>query len=247
MSQDPNSQAKRIFWLYGPAGAGKSAIAQSLCELCHDNGTLAASFFFSRGKDRRGTAKHLFVTLAYQISMAIPEIQDRIRKVISDNPAILEQSFDIQIRRLLIEPYRSYLYSSTISQSHVPPPPGPFLVIIDGLDECQDDQAQCAILTHIAELVSTHGFPLIFVIASRPEPHIQYEFKHGPILSNVSLSFRLDSSYTDIRAFLYKGFQDIHAQYHSRTLSTLPETWPSPDAIDILVQRSSGLGIIKQP
>ncbi|KAF8982500.1 hypothetical protein BDQ17DRAFT_1505788 [Cyathus striatus] len=34
--------------LYGPAGAGKSAIAQTTAEECHREGKLAASFFYSR-------------------------------------------------------------------------------------------------------------------------------------------------------------------------------------------------------
>ena len=37
-----------IMWLYGPAGAGKSAIAQTIAELCHARHLLLASFFFSR-------------------------------------------------------------------------------------------------------------------------------------------------------------------------------------------------------
>src|SRR5271163_4456842 len=32
-----------FMWLYGPAGAGKSAIAQSIAELCHGANLLAAS------------------------------------------------------------------------------------------------------------------------------------------------------------------------------------------------------------
>ncbi|KAF9059733.1 hypothetical protein BDP27DRAFT_1430935 [Rhodocollybia butyracea] len=42
----PNDSS--ICWLYGPAGAGKSAIAQTLAEACTRNGILAGSFFFWR-------------------------------------------------------------------------------------------------------------------------------------------------------------------------------------------------------
>ena len=37
---------RRIVWLNGPAGAGKSAIAQTIAMRCSDE-KLAASFFFS--------------------------------------------------------------------------------------------------------------------------------------------------------------------------------------------------------
>jgi hypothetical protein len=43
-----------IVWLHGPAGAGKSAIAQSLCQKLEEEGHLRASFFFKRGHPSRG-------------------------------------------------------------------------------------------------------------------------------------------------------------------------------------------------
>jgi adenylylsulfate kinase-like enzyme len=33
-----------VLWLYGPAGAGKSAIAQSLCQRLEEDGHLGGSF-----------------------------------------------------------------------------------------------------------------------------------------------------------------------------------------------------------
>ncbi|KIK52272.1 hypothetical protein GYMLUDRAFT_180242, partial [Collybiopsis luxurians FD-317 M1] len=35
-----------VCWLYGPAGAGKSVIAQTLAEICMERGLLVGSFFF---------------------------------------------------------------------------------------------------------------------------------------------------------------------------------------------------------
>ncbi|KAF8997560.1 hypothetical protein BDQ17DRAFT_1198270, partial [Cyathus striatus] len=42
-----DNEATRIMWLYGPAGAGKSAIAQTTADECYSERKLAASFFFS--------------------------------------------------------------------------------------------------------------------------------------------------------------------------------------------------------
>ncbi len=36
-----------LMWIYGPAGAGKSAIMQTIAERCAELGILAGSFFFS--------------------------------------------------------------------------------------------------------------------------------------------------------------------------------------------------------
>ena len=42
-----------ILWLTGAAGAGKSAIAQSIIELCLVQGLIIASFFFNRSDSTR--------------------------------------------------------------------------------------------------------------------------------------------------------------------------------------------------
>lgn len=198
---------------------------------------MAASFFFSRGKDRRGAAKYLFATLAYQICIVIPELQDEIRQALNNDPTILDQSLEIQIQKLLVKPYHSIMHSGTpnvLLSQH------PFLIIIDGLDECHGDQMHCTILAYITALVATHGLPFFFLIASRPEPHIRHEFNCNMVLSNISITSPLDCSDTDIRVFLENGFHIIRAQYRAHTLSTISETWPSPEDIDALVQRSSG-------
>ena len=56
-----------IMWLYGPAGAGKSAIAEKIAEMCEQEMILLASFFFSRNDPSRCSAKLLIATIVYQI------------------------------------------------------------------------------------------------------------------------------------------------------------------------------------
>jgi len=48
-----------IMWVYGPAGAGKSAIAQTIAEMCDEEMILLASFFFSRNDPSRSTVSTL--------------------------------------------------------------------------------------------------------------------------------------------------------------------------------------------
>src|SRR6266581_2883083 len=57
-----------IMWLYAAAGAGKSAIAQTIAELCHAENILLAAFFFSRSDPSRNNAKSLVASIAYQIA-----------------------------------------------------------------------------------------------------------------------------------------------------------------------------------
>ncbi|KAJ7730303.1 hypothetical protein B0H16DRAFT_1733821 [Mycena metata] len=59
--------APSVMWLYGPAGAGKSAIAQTMAEKWAQRKTLAAAFFFARWRTGGSSGKTLFPTVAYQL------------------------------------------------------------------------------------------------------------------------------------------------------------------------------------
>ncbi|KAJ6506562.1 hypothetical protein C8R45DRAFT_1069629 [Mycena sanguinolenta] len=61
-----------ILWLYGPAGAGKSAIMQTLAGQLQADRRLGGSFVFKRGHRTRGNANTLFATIAYQLALNIP-------------------------------------------------------------------------------------------------------------------------------------------------------------------------------
>ncbi|KAJ7892024.1 hypothetical protein B0H13DRAFT_1625744, partial [Mycena leptocephala] len=123
---DPNS---RVLWLYGPAGAGKSAIAQSFCQQLEEEGRLGASFFFKRRHPSRGNGKKLFATIAYQLAVLLPELSQAVEK----DPTIVDRSLSLQLRRLIIEPCQRSLTHSLV-------------IVIDGLDECEGTNVQQEIL-----------------------------------------------------------------------------------------------------
>ncbi|KIK55323.1 hypothetical protein GYMLUDRAFT_111609, partial [Collybiopsis luxurians FD-317 M1] len=64
----------RVRWLYGPAGAGKSAIAQTFAQTCAANGTLLGSFFFWHLDPFRNNPQQFFTTIALQMAIVIPEL-----------------------------------------------------------------------------------------------------------------------------------------------------------------------------
>lgn len=101
------SYGNRIMWLSGPPGAGKSAIAQTMAERWASDHSLAASFFFSRGKAGRGTSKHLFSTIAYQLALRTPELRCEVGRVVERDPTISERSIDVQLRKLIVEPFQT--------------------------------------------------------------------------------------------------------------------------------------------
>jgi NACHT domain len=217
-------------WLFGPAGAGKSAIAKRIAELTFQNGLLIATFFFSRTSSTRNTKNRLVATLAYQLALSIPDTRTYIEVAIERDPAIFKKNLETQIDTLLIKPFQS------ISSTHLPK-----LIIIDGLDECKDSQAQVAILDTISRSFSGHHLPIIFLIVSRPEIDIVTFFNSNEPLKAIHRRLPLDDTYKpdeDIRLFFSDKFEHVKRTHPMR--STIPISWPTQQSLETLVRRSSG-------
>ncbi|KDR74733.1 hypothetical protein GALMADRAFT_27518, partial [Galerina marginata CBS 339.88] len=232
---DPETRDALMTWLYGPAGSGKSAIARSIAELCAKEGILVASYFFSRFDSTRNHGRSIIGTIAYQVSLCFPDARDHIIGATEHDPFIFARSLDSQIFSLIIEPLQDRVdsgYFNTTAPARV--------VIIDGLDECEDRNSQVKILDAISKSLQHNHLPFIFLIASRPEPDIRSAFGFG-YLSQVSTRNPLDDVYLpseDILLFLRDKFAEIKISHPFK--AQIPPTWPSEDALRTLVNKSSG-------
>ncbi|KAF8349143.1 hypothetical protein F5887DRAFT_879664, partial [Amanita rubescens] len=228
---DPHTR-QSIIWLNGPAGAGKSAIAQTIAGRCSDE-RLAASFFFLRNSSDRGDATGLFTTLAWQLAKNIPELLPYIEAAVETEPLFHTKSIDIQFDRLIVQPLQELL-------RHEPDfSPRNSLIIIDGVDECTPDRDQTVFLRVIGDALSSIHIPLRFLICSRPEPHIQEAFE-SDIMTRITHAVSLTDQFKpddDIRRYLKDEFARIRAEHK---LFKLSPGWPPGRTIDRLVSKSSG-------
>ncbi|KAF7348905.1 putative nwd2 protein [Mycena venus] len=222
---DPNSKYS-IRWLHGPAGAGKSAVMQTLCGRLRDAQRLGGGFFFKRGHATRGNAKMLFATLAYELALYRSELKDAISRIVETNPSLLGRGMDVQLRNLILEPCKRL--QDTI----------PLILLVDGLDECEDHRVQRDILRLTASTVNDPGVPLRILVASRPEPHIRETFDNE-YFQGLFDSVNIYQSFEDVRIYLRHEFLRIHRE-HPTTMQNIPTPWPSPEILEILVEKSSG-------
>ncbi|KAJ7832697.1 hypothetical protein B0H13DRAFT_2289056, partial [Mycena leptocephala] len=185
-----------VLWLHGPAGAGKSAIAQSFCQNLEVAHRLGASFFFKRGHSSRGTATKLFPTIAYQLALSKNpfDLRQVISRTVEDNPSILDRSLSLQLRTLIVDPCRQTLIVNLCRRTL---PKHPVVIVIDGLDECDSQNIQQEILRSIGNTIRGEYLPLRFLIASRPELHIRDIFV-GPCLKKSHRPLNIDQSFDDI-------------------------------------------------
>ncbi|KAJ7918032.1 hypothetical protein B0H13DRAFT_308633, partial [Mycena leptocephala] len=225
VSSSSDDKSSPILWLHGPAGAGKSAIAQTLCQKLEEEGRLGASFFFKREHPSRGHAKRLFATIAYQLALVVPDLNRHISQSVETNPSLVDKSLSTQLRKLIVEPCRQ----NTSTRAPV--------VVIDGLDECADQTVQQEILCSIGRAVTEQQLPLRFLIASRPESHIREIFTRA--LNNIHCPLNVHQSFEDVQKYLCDEFARIHRD-HWVTMARVPYPWPTPKTINNLVYNSSG-------
>ena len=153
---------KRIHWLNGLAGYGKSTIALTLAERSSKKEKLGTSFFCSRDFENRRNICLIFPTLAYQLAYRYTEFKTALNQIIELNPNIGHTLPSTQLESLLVQPLKSMGLHTTI--------------VIDALDECKEDQSASVILSLLGKHIDEMPF-VKFFITGRPEPQIRSGFR----------------------------------------------------------------------
>ena len=153
-----------------------------------------------------------------------------VNRIMEENPTLQSKSMVVQLKSLIVDAF----------QSLSPRPQRSYLVIVDGLDECNDTGIQQSILRLLCESITVHKLPLRFLIGSRPEFHIRDSFDQES-LARMTRRVVLDERFNperDIQVVLQDGFAEICA--NNSILSHVERPWPEKGIVDIFVHRSSG-------
>ncbi|KAK7027548.1 hypothetical protein VNI00_015182 [Paramarasmius palmivorus] len=215
-----------LCWLSGPAGAGKSAIAQTIAETTNE-GSLITSFFFWRGDPQRNNPSKLFLVIAHGLALKFPELRCHIGEAIKQTPSILQASIDIQLEKLIIKPLSQ---STTINLDG--------LIIIDALDECSGEKEQRHVLHLLGSIFSeVKGRLPHILICSRPEQAIQ-EMLNDLGVHRLKLEDNCNSE-EDIEKYLHAEFDRIRNCDRCKSVD-FPTPWPSPSQIHDVLWHTSG-------
>ncbi|KAJ2926035.1 hypothetical protein H1R20_g11061, partial [Candolleomyces eurysporus] len=244
-------QPKKVKWVTGPAGTGKTAVMGSLADRCAEDGVLGATFFFASWSASIGRRrKTAFVaTIAHQLAQHQEDLKNAISAAMEKNPGVLEKKLHVQMETLVLAPLRE-----VVRQSEGPELRG--AIIIDGLDECEAEQYhdtkitglqatpprtnaqdQLEILQILQAASSDPDFPFRILIASRPERVFRRFFDPG--INPTSFAQKLDlnvehNADADITLFLEAQFDLIRRSHN------FPQSWPPPGTIRTLVENASG-------
>ena len=156
-----DAHTPRIFWLYGQAGKGKSAIAHTIALHARNLGMLGSCFCFSRVRQHEGLHTKLFPTIAHDLADRHLRVRLLLDEVVSKNYLSKKRANIVEEwPKLILEP---------LSRLE-----GPFngnvVVVIDALDESGTERTRAAILHALATYGAKREPPanIRILLASRP-------------------------------------------------------------------------------
>ncbi|KJA17407.1 hypothetical protein HYPSUDRAFT_218923 [Hypholoma sublateritium FD-334 SS-4] len=231
---DPAELIASILWLHGPPGSGKSSFARTIAMRCEDSGIFVASFFLHT--DPAGTnAGYLVATLVNQFTRHFPGLSTFISRAIEGDPFIFGRSLEVQFRRLIFEPMSLLREDNLISRDF-----SLSLVVIDGLDQCDNNTVQSNIIHDIANILQNCPMSILFLITSCAHPHLTVAFSTRNI-SKMTVRLPIDDMYLPhdrIRVMLNDGMSNLKSTHSKK--DELAPSWPPADLVHQLVKRASG-------
>ena len=157
----------RAFIISGIAGMGKSVIAAVICEKMKPQ--LAGCHFCSYDNNQYYNPKILLQSIARQICNVIPEFKEALINQLSQNMG------GRRIETMNIKSLFTTLLKEPLSK--IEHPGKEFLIVIDGVDECEDSEAR----HQFVDLIASHLLKLPnfirFLITTRPEMIIDGKFQ----------------------------------------------------------------------
>ncbi|KAG8717456.1 hypothetical protein FRC09_014240 [Ceratobasidium sp. 395] len=160
-----DSKSKRVYWLNGMAGTGKTTIAYSLCSELERAGQLAGSFFCLRQLPSCRNAGVILPSIAYQLALSSRPYRYELSGTLERDPDAHNQPVDRQFHSLIAAPLRKVRRQLR----------GDLVLVIDALDECTDgDSVGRMLSTLLAEVVD---LPIKIFFTSRPNSEILNQMK----------------------------------------------------------------------
>ncbi|EKM75091.1 hypothetical protein AGABI1DRAFT_109631 [Agaricus bisporus var. burnettii JB137-S8] len=222
------SGERKMRWVFGAAGVGKSAIMQNVAESPLPSVSKRVSIFFSINGRNDGTKT--IMTLAYQLAAKCELYRQFIEYEVTRDPSLLQSSVPVQFQKFVIEPF---IHHPQLNSA------GRVLIIIDGLDECDNSRTQKELLQLISDFCSTcPSSPIVWIIASRPEAHITAFFAQDhvkAVYEKEEILIDSDGARDDVEKFLRSELTNIQREF------SLNPQWPPEQDLWKLASAAGGL------
>ena len=212
---DTDATAPRIFWLYGQAGKGKSAIAHTIALQAQNLGMLGSCFCFSRVRQYEELHMKLFPTIARDLADRDLRLRPLLAEVIANNHSLREtEDIGEQWQKFVVEPLAQLGESLAAN----------VVVVIDALDESGPEWTRSTFLEVLSASDAKLPANLRILLTSRPLADIQEVLNTSPHVRAKSLD-DIDSESTigDIRLYVshrLKSLSGTFSNEHFQELAT---------------------------
>ena len=221
------SSSETIYWLFGPAGSGKTTIAYTIArcfELAapEDTIVLGANFFASQQFEETRFATRVIRTIVYHLALRCKAFADALTH--SGKFDTINQNVRAQLDGLLIGPWQKS-ESARLINSSTPPPQ--YLIVIDALNEIEGTGGS-EFLRDLLNVINENRLNgLKFFATSRPDPNL---------VAHVG-------SFTDKKLYRLEEvpFEEAQADIRTYLKTSLPRV--GDKAIEQVVTAAAGLFI----
>lgn len=154
-----NPDSRRILWLWGMAGAGKSTIASSAARWMDGSGDcLGASCYFSRNDPCLDPADRLLNTVSWQLCQRFPVFAQCLEMVLDFTPSIRELQ--------TVDKFETFLNTPLEMTHRRSPFRNPIVFVLDGLDQCGNASSRQDLCLVLRQLTRLPPFVKVLVTSS---------------------------------------------------------------------------------
>ncbi|KAL7924500.1 hypothetical protein ACQKWADRAFT_331432 [Trichoderma austrokoningii] len=201
---DSVSSQKRLYWLQGKAGTGKTTIARTVVSHMAEKNRIIANFFFKRGEGDRAKLGRFFITLAAQLVRKSPSFAKAVQDALESDPSLPEQDPKVQFKKLIQEPMQQQKFDKSKA----------IIVVVDALDECDSSE----------DLATQLRLLLIkYFLTSRLDHHTQ------PISKTAEEKFCDKVELEDATSGTVKRDIELYFRFHLREINGLLDPTPAGD------------------
>ncbi|KAG8723284.1 hypothetical protein FRC09_003938 [Ceratobasidium sp. 395] len=217
-----------FYWLYGPAGCGKSSIATSVSKALDEGEVLTVNFFCRRDSAELSQPENVISQLAHSLAYKCPTYREKLVEALQTNPNLPgAPTSEIRYQGLMDGPLRSIEQNAKL---------GRLVVIVDAIDESGTPETRRDLTNCLLKLSRAVNWLKVFV-TSRPKDEIRepIESQQENTQTRNLFSEDEDNVSRDIATYIRARLSGIK--------DTGREQWPNEDDAKGLAARSNGLFI----
>ncbi|KAI9343081.1 hypothetical protein DFJ73DRAFT_961245 [Zopfochytrium polystomum] len=167
-----NGTDRRVMWLKGQAGVGKSVISALIANTLQHRNNLGAVFFCKHGDAQLSSAYTLIRTLSFSLCLWSPvfgRLLLAIKDAADDDPKrVFRCSASLLFSRLLSDPLQEVLSAQSSNKNTSPK----VVLLVDALDECGSADARTDVLAVFSKGFEELPLQVKIIVTSRPEGDI---------------------------------------------------------------------------